>query len=431
MIVLETIMIMIFFLMAGVPIPFTFGIATLFIAVTGDYNMATLLPAGYNRMNSMVLVAVPMFIYSGALIQKGNIAEPLINMAELLFKRVKGALAVVAVVGSAAFGSISGSAAATLSCMGTILLPKMYKERYPRAISNALLINASPLGLLIPPSADLILFAWIAQQSVLACFLATVIPGVILMTLLVIVSLFMLRHADLNEDPELEAPITMEMFTVRARKAAPATLMPLIVLGGIYGGFVTPTEAAAVSVIVAIILGKFVYKELDMNGFKEGTLESAVTSGVFMVMLFVVMIMSRLFVFEDFSDITLEFLNSISDSKIIILLLINLILLVIGMLMDDASGILISTPILLPVAMSLDISPIHFAAIQGVNLGMGTITPPTAPLLYLGARIGKTNVSQLIKPTMYYILFAWIPTLILTTAFPQISLFLPELFLGR
>ncbi len=431
MIVLETVLIMVFFLMLGVPIPFTFGIATLFIAITGDYNMATLLPAGYNRMNNMVLVAVPMFIYSGALIERGNIAEPLINLAELMFKRVKGSLAVAAVVGSAAFGSISGSAAATLSCMGTILLPKMYREKYPKALSNALLINASPLGLLIPPSADLILFAWVAQQSVLACFLATVIPGIILMTLLILVSLFLLRKEDLNVDPELEKPITMDLFTHRVKTASPAMVMPLVVLGGIYGGFVTPTEAAAVSVVVAIILGKFVYKKLDMQGFKEGTIESAVTSGVFMVMLFVVMIMSRLFVFEDFSDITLEFLNSISNNKFVILFMINIILLIIGMLMDDASGVLISTPILLPVAMSLNISPIHFAAIQGVNLGMGTITPPTAPLLYLGARIGRTNVSQLMKPTMYYILFAWIPTLILTTAFPQLSLFLPEFFLGR
>ncbi|MCG8637420.1 MAG: TRAP transporter large permease subunit, partial [Desulfobacterales bacterium] len=244
MIVLGTVGILVLLLMIGVPIVFTFGAATLFIALAGDYNMATLLPAGYNRMNNMVLVAVPLFIYSGALIQKGNIAEPLISMAEMIFKKVRGSMAIVAVVASAAFGSISGSAAATLSCMGSILLPKMYKDRYPRAIANALVINASPLGLLIPPSADLILFAWIAQQSVLACFLATVIPGIILMTLLIIVSLFMLRNKDLARDPELEKPLTAEFVTMRVKTASPAMTMPVIVLGGIYGGFVTPTEAA-------------------------------------------------------------------------------------------------------------------------------------------------------------------------------------------
>ena len=430
MIVLGTVGILVVLLMIGVPIVFTFGAATLFIALAGDYNMATLLPAGYNRMNNMVLVAVPLFIYSGALIQKGNIAEPLIGMAEMVFKKVRGAMAIVAVVASAAFGSISGSAAATLSCMGSILLPKMYKDRYPRAIANALVINASPLGLLIPPSADLILFAWIAQQSVLACFLATVIPGFILMTLLVIVSLVMLRNKDLARDPELEKPLTAEFVTTRVKTASPAMTMPIIVLGGIYGGFVTPTEAAGLSVLVAVILGRYVYNGLNTRAFKDASVDSAVTSGVFMVMLFVVMIMSRLFVFEDFSQITLDFLYSVSENKWVVLFMVNLLMIIIGMLMDDASGILISTPILIPVVQELGISPIHFAAIQGVNLGMGTITPPTAPLLYLGARVGKTPVPEMLKPTMIYIIFAWIPTLILTTVFPQIALFLPEFFLG-
>ena len=249
MIVLGTICVLVVLLMIGVPIVFTFGAATLFIALVGDYNMATLLPAGYNRMNNMVLVAVPLFIYSGALIQKGNIAEPLIGIAELAFKRVKGALAIVAVVASAAFGSISGSAAATLSCMGTILLPRMYQQNYPRAIANALVINASPLGLLIPPSADLILYAWIAQQSVLACFLATVFPGFILMALLIAVSMVMLKNKDMERDPELDKPLTAEMVAHRVKFASPALTMPVIVLGGIYGGFVTPTEAAAVSIL--------------------------------------------------------------------------------------------------------------------------------------------------------------------------------------
>ncbi|MCG8614584.1 MAG: TRAP transporter large permease, partial [Desulfobacterales bacterium] len=355
---------------------------------------------------------------------------PLIGMAEMFFKKIRGSMAIVSVVASAAFGSISGSAAATLSCMGSILLPKMYKDGYPRAIANALVINASPLGLLIPPSADLILFAWIAQQSVLACFLATVIPGIILMTLLIIVSLFMLRNKNIAKDPELDRPLTAEFFASRIKTASPALTMPVIVLGGIYAGFVTPTEAAAISVFMAVILGRFIYRGLDTGAFKEASVDSAVTSGVFMVMLFVVMIMSRLFVFEDFSQITLDFLYSISDNKWVVLFMVNLLMIIIGMLMDDASGILISTPILIPVVQELGISPIHFAAIQGVNLGMGTITPPTAPLLYLGARVGKTPVPEMLTPTMYYILFAWIPTLILTTVFPQISLFLPKFFLG-
>lgn len=431
MIVISTILILIVALALGMPIPFSFGAAVFYIAVAGDYQFATLLPGGFSKLNTIVILAIPLFIYAGAVIQRGKVADPLVDLAEILFKRLHGGLSVALVLASGLFGSISGSAAATLSCIGSILLPKMHKQNYPSGITCALIANAAPLGLLIPPSSIQILYAWVGQVSVLACFLATVIPGIILMTLLSIVSLFLLRKSDIKLSEEMAKPLTMDVLLKRTKLALPACTMPALILGGIYGGIMTPTEAAGVSVLLAMTLGFLVYKGLTWKNFIEATFESGTTTGVVMVMLFVVMILSRLFVFEDFSNVILTALRSISSDPMVIMLMLNLFMVIIGMLMDDTSGVLICTPILLPIARELGVSPIQFAAILGVNLGMGNITPPTAPLLYLAARVGNTPVTAIMRPTIYYIIFAWLPTLFITIFIPEVSLYLPNLLLGQ
>jgi tripartite ATP-independent transporter DctM subunit len=207
--------------------------------------------------------------------------------------------------------------------------------------------------------------------------------------------------------------------------------MPLIILGGIYGGIMTPTEAAGVAVIYAIPIGFFFYKGLTLGTLYESLKESAITIGVVMAMIFMVLIASRFLIFEDIPGMAEDLIYSISDNPIAILLMINLVMLLIGMLMDDISGILLSASLLLPIAQGVGVDPIHFAAIVGVNLGMGNITPPTAPLLYLGAQVTKVPVRELVGPTMIFIIFAWLPTLVLTTFVPQVALFLPDLLLSK
>jgi C4-dicarboxylate transporter DctM subunit len=207
--------------------------------------------------------------------------------------------------------------------------------------------------------------------------------------------------------------------------------MPLFILGGIYGGVMTPTEAAGVAVIYAIPIGFFVYKGLNAQSFVASLKESAVTIGVVMVMVFMVLIVSRFLIFEDIPGLAKTLVFSISDNPIIILLMVNLVMIMIGMLMDDISGLLLSAPLLLPIVTSVGMDPIHFAAVLGVNLGMANITPPTAPLLYLGARVTGVSVNEMIKPTLIMIIFAWLPTLMLTTFVPATALWLPELMFAR
>lgn len=429
MLILTSIVLLTVLLVIGVSVPLAFGAVLILISVFGGHDVSGFMPAGHWKMNSVVLLAVPLFILAGGIMERGKIAAPLVGLAELFVGGIKSGLSAAAVFASAVFGSISGSAAATLTCIGAIMMPHLRRSNYPEGVSAAVLVAASPLGLLIPPSAAQILYAWVTQQSVLRCFLATVGPAFILVFLLCVINYVMLRNRQdllLAEPPENFAA----EFGKRTWFALPALLMPVIILGGIYGGIMTPTEAAGVAVIYALPVGFWIYKGLTWNTFVSVLRESAVTIGVVMVMVFIVLIVSRFLVFEDIPGMAKSLVFSISDNPIVILLMVNLVMILIGMLMDDVSGILLSAPLLLPVVTSVGMDPIHFAAVLGVNLGMGNITPPTAPLLYLGCRVTDVPVNKVIGPTIVMIVFAWLPTLLLTTFLPQIALWLPNLVFG-
>ena len=417
-------------LVIGVSVPMAFGAVLLLIATFGGHDVSGFMPAGHWKMTSIVLLAIPLFILAGAIMERGKIALPLVQLAELLIGRIKGGLSAASVIASAIFGSISGSAAATLTCIGTIMMPHLKRANYPNGLAGALIVSASPLGLLIPPSASQILYAWVTQQSVLKCFLSTVIPGLILVVLLIIVNFALLRKVT-NLKLAIKPVNFPRELGVRSWKAFPALLMPLFILGGIYGGVMTPTEAAGVAVIYAIPVGFFVYKGLNKKNFWAAIKEAGITIGVVMVMVFMVLIVSRFLIFEDIPGLAKTLVFSISDNPIIILLMVNLVMILIGMLMDDISGLLLSAPLLLPIVTSVGMDPIHFAAVLGVNLGMANITPPTAPLLYLGARVTGVSVNEMMKPTLIMIFFAWLPTLILTTFVPATALWLPELVFAR
>lgn len=418
-------------LVLGVPVPFAFFGSVAYMVVALGYDPSFLLPYGYSTLSTIVLLAIPLFIMAGGIMEKSGIAGALVDFVDVFVGRIKGGLGVVAVFSCAIFGAITGSATATLSCIGSMMFPRMAQTGYPLGHSAALMANASVLGMLIPPSAIMILYAWVGNQSVLASFLASVIPGIILSVLLALCNLFLLRNnphiqvADKASFGELQ-----RLFVQRSFRASPALLMAVIILGGIYGGVMTPTEAAAASVIYAIPIGFFVYRGLTGRNFYRVILETATTTGVIMVMLYAVMILSRIYVMEQLPQTLLGYFQAITDNKAVMLLLINLFMVVVGMLMDDVSAVLLVTPILLPIVTHLGMSGVQFAAIVGVNLGMGNVTPPTAPLLYLAGRLNGARVNETLYPTLIMLLFAWLPTLLLTTYVPGLSLFLPRLILG-
>lgn len=419
------------FLMIGIPVPFAFSGVTIVLIVMLGYSPDFLIPASYSKLNNLVLLCIPLFMIAGAIIREGKIGDALIGFMEQFIGRFKTGLGTVTVFVCGLFGAISGSSAATQSAVGSIMAPKLKDRGYPRGVIAALLASSSVLGLLIPPSAAQILYGWSSGTSVLACFLATIVPGIIVATLFCIVQHFQVRNLkSINE--VVRTPLDMSPGAVAKRtgKALPALFMPVIILGGIYSGMFTTMEAAAIAVFYCIPVAIWVYRGLKFNRLGATLAEAGAGTGAVMMMLMSCQIFARILTTERVPDMLLEKVTGITDSSIIIILLINLVMIILGMLMDDGSAILLSTPLLLPIAQAIGIDPVHYAAIMGVNLGMGLVTPPAAPMLFLGAQVAKSPVAEAIKPTLQYVVFAWLPTLLLVTFIPEISLTLPGIILG-
>lgn len=422
-------------LIIGVPVPVSFMASCAWLIFFGNggegYQATQLLPYGYAQMNSVSLIAIAMFILAGGVMERGRIAEKLIDMIDVFVGHIKGGLGIVAVVSCAVFGSICGAACATLSCIGAIMFPRLREGGYPMGHACALMANASLLGLLIPPNATLIIFAWISGISVLSCFLSTIGPGIVTIVLLSLCNVYMLRNnPDVFVTKRRTGKERMEMFVKRGRLAIPALFMPVMVLGGIYGGVMTTTEASALAVLYCIPVGMFIYKGLTLRTLFDIIVESAITTGVIMVMLYSVSMLSRLYILEDLPGKVLHLFYSISTNRYVILLMINVFLVLMGMLMDDISVVVLTTPILLPIIVQLGINPVHYAAIVGVNTALGCITPPAAPVLYLSGRVGGAPINEIMRPALIFMLVCWTPVLLVTSYLPRVSLFLPHIILG-
>ncbi|MDD2350505.1 MAG: TRAP transporter large permease subunit [Synergistaceae bacterium] len=440
--------ILFFCLIVGMPVFFAFLASAMWFIFIGDVSPTFMIPYGLNKISGTVLFAIPLFVIAGGLMAKGNIADKMIDLVEDFVGRVRGGLGVVATISCAIFGSVTGSACATLTCIGSIMFPRFIRANYPMGHCAALLASTAVLGMLIPPSAIMILYSWAGGQSVLASFLSTVIPGIMLTALISFLNCYMLRNnkeilvtssdaaptsSDFEKTLQMMEKKQQEKFSLfrsKKFKAIPALLMPIIVLGGIYSGIMTPTEAAAVSVIYALPVGMFIYKGITLNGLRETLIDGVMSTGAIMIMLFSCSVISRIYIMNDLPQEILKVLYSISTNKYVILFMLNIFMIILGMLMDDCSACVLATPILLPIVLEIGVSPVHFAAILGVNLGLGNITPPCAPLLYLSSSISKTSINDMLRPTCTFILFGWLPILALTTYVPALSMWLPRLILG-
>ena len=440
MLVLAALIALIVVLVMGVPVPLSFLVSSIIICFGTGTQPQMLLINGYNKVNSILLLTIPLFVLAGSLINNGGLGEKLVGAVEKTsLGKMKGGLGIVTVVSCAVFGAVSGSSSATVSCIGAIMAPRLRKAGYPDGLIGALVASSGVLGILIPPSMLMILFAWGSNSSVLGCFVATVLPGILLVILMSIVNVVIVRKAHAeggNYVDEMIADAEAKEEEKAAKKAdgkrhgesaIPALMMPVIILGSIYGGWLTATEAAALSVLYGLIAGVLYYRQISFQNYKAAMVDAGKTTGVIMAMLLAVQVLSRLYMTENVPDMILGLLTSITDNKYVILLMINIFMVIMGMLMDDCSNTILLTPILLPIMNSLGISVFHFAAILGVNIGMGNVTPPTAPLLYLSARVTGSQVKNELKPTLLLILFAWIPTLILTTYVPAFPELLPRL----
>ncbi|MBE1284178.1 MAG: TRAP transporter large permease subunit [Rhodobacteraceae bacterium] len=427
-IALLAVLVLVILLTLGVPLPYCFGAGLMVMYFVGDVVMKGNMLWGFQQLGNPVLLAIPLFVLAGTIMSVSGIAASLLNFVNIFIGHLRGGLGVVATVSCALIGAISGSGLTGVAAIGPLLIPEMEKQGYPREYATALIANASLLGLLIPPSVTMIVYGWVTDTSILACFLATLGPGLLIMASFSVVNIRMARKFPLQLNEPLKGSAFVSEATHRGMKATPALLMPVIILGGIYGGIMTPTEAAAVAVIYAIPVGFLIYRGLDLSTFLGAGKEAATSVGAIMLMILFSMILSQMFVLESVPQAIVQAIFSITENKALLLVLINILLFLVGMVVNDVTAIILIAPLLLPLMQAIGVSPIQFAAIMGVNTAMGGVTPPYASILYLGARIGQVPVTKVIRPAMTLILLGYLPVVFLTSFWPDLSLWLPRVF---
>ena len=420
--------VLVILLTLGVPLPWCFGAGLMTMYYVGDAGMRGNVLWGFQQLGNPVLLAIPLFVLAGTIMSESGIAASLLRFVNVFIGHVRGGLGMVAAVSCAIIGAISGSGLTGVAAIGPLLIPEMEKRGYPREYATALVANSSILGLLIPPSVTMIVYGWVTDTSILACFLATLGPGLLIMVNFCLVNLWMSRRFPLILD---EKPPAAELAAEAARRgvvAFPALLMPVIILGGIYGGVMTPTEAAAVACIYSIPVGFLIYRGLRWRNVLEAGKEAATAVGAILLMILFSMILSQMFVMESVPQALVSAIFEITENKILLLIMINILLFLVGMVVNDVTAIILLAPLLLPLMNAIGVSPVQFAAIMGVNTAMGGVTPPYASILYLGARIGNVKVTKVIRPAMTLILFGYVPVVFLTAFWPDLSLFLPRIF---
>ena len=418
-------------MLLGVPVGFSFGLGGFAILFITGLDPRFAIPSAFRNLESYTLLALPLFIMAGGLMRDADISKRLIAFTMSFLGRIKGGLGMVCVVSCTIFGAISGSASAAIAAIGSVVIPEMVEQGYDRGYSTGLVAASSMLALLIPPSIPMIVFAMTAQISILAAFLSTLIPGVLMMTAYCIINLVMSRKMEKVKVAQRQNFLeTIGEIGRSTRHAGFALFMPILVLGGIYGGIFTPTEAAGMSALYAVIVGFLLYRTMTFKGMSLNIKNSMITSGVVMILLFFILMVSRIMVTYQVPQQLTTLIFKFTTNKWLVLLMLNIILLLMGMLVDDVSGNILSAALLLPIAKSVGIDPVHFAAISVTNLSLGNITPPCAPMLYLAGLIGgNLPLNEYVKPASYFMIFGALPVILLVTYVPQFALVLVNLFL--
>jgi tripartite ATP-independent transporter DctM subunit len=414
-------------LLLNVPIAISIGVSTILtmlFTIAPLPAITTVAQQMATGINSFALLAIPFFILSGLLMGRGGIARRLIDFAKVLVGMFPGGLAYVNVLSCMFFGAISGSAVAATSAIGGFMLPVMEKEGYDRDFNAAVTVTSSTTGLLIPPSNVLIVYSLASGGvSIAALFIAGYLPGILVGLGLISVAAVL---SVLNKYPVAGRLIILEGIK-KFFDAIPSLLLIVIVIGGIIAGIFTATEASAVAVIYSFILSVIIYREVKFSELPSILLKTVETTAIVMLLIGTSKAMSWILSYENIPQTISATLIALTESKIVILLIINLILLAVGTFMDMTPAILIFTPIFLPVAVELGIDPIHFGIMMVLNLCIGLCTPPVGSVLFVGCGIAGTTISRMIRPLLpFYI--AMIIALILVTYIPEISMFLPRFF---
>ncbi|MFS0557189.1 TRAP transporter large permease [Brevibacillus sp. 179-C9.3 HS] len=410
-------------LILNVPIAVALGLSVVVVfMLEGNIPLLVVIQKMFNGTDSFPLMAIPFFLLAGKLMETGGISARLIRFANTIVGNLPGGLAIVAVMGCTFFAAISGSSAATTAAVGGILIPHMVKKGYNVRFSAALHATGGTIGVMIPPSVPMVLYGVAASASISDLFIAGIGPGVLVAISLILYSYWISKKNGWGGGEKH----TPQEIWLAFKDAILAILMPIIILGGIYGAIFTPTEAAVVAVIYGLVVGLFVYREIKWKDLGEIFTGAASMTAVIMLIIATANAFGYLMTRENIPQEIAQFMLGITDSTIITLLIINILLLILGTFMETAVTIILLTPILLPIATSLGIDPVLFGVIMVVNSAIGMLTPPVGINLLVAGNIAKLQNTEIERAVIPFLIIM-IVDLLLITYIPEISLFLVNL----
>ena len=414
------------FIFLNIPIAFSLILTTIVLMVfAGELSSANIASSVYRGIDNFPLMAIPFFMLAGEIMNVGGMSRRIVNFANALVGHVTGGLGYVSVVASMIFAGVSGSAVADTSAIGSILLPIMKKEGYDVPKSTALIAAAGTIGPIIPPSIPMILFGVVAGVSIVKLFLGGIVPGILIGVGLMIVWYF---HAKKKGYKAVGHRQTRAEMMTAVKEAGWALMLPIIILGGIVSGVYTPTEAAVVAVVYAFFIGMFVYKELKISQMPEILVMSGKGTAIVLLVCGAATAAGYMITTAQVPLMLLRTLNELAGGNVLLAMFwINVLLLIVGCVMDLTPALLILAPMLLPVAESYGLDPVYFGVVMCVNLCIGLITPPVGTVLYVGCGLSKISMGQITKPLLPFI-GVMITVLLLITYIPSLITFIPNLF---
>lgn len=411
-------------LILGIPIALCLVVFSILALYVSGANLVVVVQKLFTAMDSYSLMAIPFFMIAGGLLAEGGVSKRLTDFAKSLVGWLPGGIAIVVFLSSAFFGAISGSSAATVAAIGSIMLPAMLEDGYPLKFSLATIATGGFLGIIVPPSIPMVIYGMAAGASVSEVFMGGFLPGFMLAGGM---SIYSVIWAMRNKDIIKSHKFSLKNVWITFKSAIFALIMPLIVLGGIYGGIFTPTEAACVAVFYGLFVGLFVYKELNFKIIVSILRSSIITTGVLLFVIAAATAFGLVLTRENVPQTVAHMITSFAANRFTFWMLVTVMLLIVGTFMDTCPAVMILTPIFAPALAAYNINPVVFGVVMIINLGIGLCTPPVGLNLYVAAGLKKTTIENVVGRHLLWYLFAALAVLILLMSVPQIIMFIPNL----